>query len=388
MERSCVRRHTCLLLLGLCFKIGSIIAQKPLDSITFDGYRAGFDIGSQGVKLSVIGFYHQEGKLKYKLVYDRQETVGLVKGMELNNGKLRVADIQETVATVQEMIKDAGETFGLTNRDFIIYTSSGVNTASNVADVNVQTQKTLGLPTVIDMPTKVEATYSVRAGLAREDFDKAILVDVGGGNLKGGILQPYVSASGATRYTFKSYTIESGARRLAERILLRRPSQTEYAVQLKTMVEDSIAPIIRMSLNDNPGIKDVSRSTIYLTGGAAYQFITWRYPEKLQEEIVEFTLDDFGQFVEMLHSPTGWIDWQSRSFAMIEDPKLRELVERDHAKATRRVYNREGCLAGTLLAQQIFREIGGLNTKTFYFTRDAYWINALVFDTYKGEFKK
>jgi len=388
MKHTYLLRAILLVLVNLAVSRTSTFAQMVPRSITFDGYRAGFDIGSQGVKLSVIGFYHQDGKLKYRLVYDRQETVGLIKGMELNNGKLRAADIQEAVATVQEMMRDASEVFGMSNRDFIIYTSSGINMASNVADVNAQTQRTLGMTTVVDMPTKVEATYSVRAGLAREDFDRAILVDVGGGNLKGGILQPYINAAGLTRYTFKSYTIELGARRLAERILLRNPSTTDYPNRLKMMVEDSIAPLIRMSLNDNPGIKDISRSMVYLTGGAAYQFITWRFPEKVQEEIVEFTLDDLGQFVEMLYSPTGWIDWQSRTFAMIEDPKLRELVERDHAKATRRVYNREGCLAGTLLAQQIFREIGNLNTKTFYFTRDAYWINALVFDTYKGEFKK
>ena len=376
------------LLFFFAVPVAKIPAQEVPANIIYDGYRAGFDIGSQGVKLSVIGFYHQNGKLKYRLIYDRQETVGLVKGMELNSGKLRAVDIQEAVATVQEMMRDAFDVFGLTNRDFIIYTSSGINLATNVSDVNALTQKMLGMTTVTDMPTKVEATYSVRAGLAREDFERAILVDVGGGNLKGGILQPYINAAGVTRFTFKSYTIELGARRLSERILLRNPNLTEYPNLLKKMVEDSIAPLIRMSLNDNPGIKDLSRSMVYLTGGAAYQFITWRYPEKVQNEIVEFTLDDFGQFVEMLYSLTGWIDWQSRTFAMIKDVKLREQIERDHIKASRRVYNREGCLAGTLLAQQVFREIGGLNTKTFYFTRDAYWINALVFDTYKDEFKR
>ncbi|MEZ0609472.1 hypothetical protein ACAW74_13195 [Fibrella sp. WM1] len=372
----------------LCLSTSAVWAQEVQAPIVYDGYRGGFDIGSQGVKLSIIGFYHREGKLKYKLVYDRQETVGLVKGMELNNGKLRAADIQDAVATVQEMLKDASETYGMAPRDFIIYTSSGVNLASNVADVDALTQKVLGIPTTTNMPTKVEATYSVRAGLAREDFDKAILIDVGGGNLKGGILQPYISASGSTRYTFKAYTIEHGARRVSERVLLRQNDPVKYQSELRTMVEDSIAPLIRMSLNDNPEIKTVTRSIVYLTGGAAYQFITWRFPEKVQEEIVEFTMNDFNQFLDMLNSPTGWLDWQSRTFTKVEDPKLRELMERDHAKATKKVYNREGCLAGTLLAQQLFREIGNLNTKMFYFTRDAYWINALVFDTYKGEFKK
>lgn len=371
-----------------CLLLTAARAQETQTPIVYDGYRGGFDIGSQGVKLSIIGFYHREGKLKYKLIYDRQETVGLVKGMELNNGKLRAADIQDAVATVQEMLKDASETYGMATRDFIIYTSSGVNLATNVSDVDALTQKVLGIPTVTNMPTKVEATYSVRAGLAREDFDRAILVDVGGGNLKGGILQPYISASGATRYTFKAYTIEHGARRVAERVLLRQSEPTKYQREVQAMVQDSIAPLIRMSLNDNPEIKTPSRSIIYLTGGAAYQFIAWRFPEKVQDEIVEFTMNDFNQFIDMLSSPTGWLDWQNRTFTNIDDPKLRELMERDHAKATKKVYNREGCLAGTLLSRQVFREIGNLNTKTFYFTRDAYWINALVFDTYKGEFKK
>lgn len=372
----------------LCLTVSVMRAQEVQAPIAYDGYRAGFDIGSQGVKLSVIGFYHRDGKLKYKLVYDRQETVGLVKGMELNNGKLRNADIQDAVATIQEMLKDASETFGMATRDFIIYTSSGVNLATNVAEVDALTQKVLGIPTITTMPTKVEATYSVRAGLAREDFDKAILVDVGGGNLKGGILQPYISASGQTRYTFKAYTIEYGARRVAERVLLRQRDPAKYPSELRVMVEDSISPMIRMALNDNPEIKTVGRSMIYLTGGAAYQFITWRFPEKVQDEIVEFTLSDYNQFIDMLQSPNGWTTWETRAFAKVEDPKLRELMERDHTKATKRVYNRDGCLAGTLLAQQVFREIGNLNTKTFYFTRDAYWINALIFDTYKEEFKK
>lgn len=382
-------RHFIWLLLGCLTVVVTVSqAQEIPAPIVYDGYRGGFDIGSQGVKISIIGFYHRDGKLKYRLVYDRQETVGLVKGMELNNGKLRPADVQDAVATVQEMLKDASETYGMSNRDFIIYTSSGVNLASNVADLDVLTQKILNMPTVTSMPTKVEATYSVRAGLAREDFDKAILVDVGGGNLKGGILQPYVSASGATRYTFKSYSIEYGARRIAERIMMRKTDPAEYQNELRVMVEDSISPLIRMSLNDNPEIKTIGRSIVYLTGGAAYQFITWKYPEKVREEIVEFTMNDFYQFIDMLNSPTGWIDWQGKTFAKIDDPKLREQVEKDHIKATKRVYNREGCLAGTLLAQQVFREIGNLNTKTFYFTRDAYWINALIFDTYKREFKK
>ncbi|MFY7787143.1 MAG: hypothetical protein ACOVQA_04645, partial [Thermoflexibacteraceae bacterium] len=84
-----------------------ITVQSFAQTPKYVGYRGGFDIGSQGVKLSVIGFYFQNNKLRYKLVYDRQETVGLIKGMETNGGKVRPADIQEAIAFVQEMMEDA-----------------------------------------------------------------------------------------------------------------------------------------------------------------------------------------------------------------------------------------------------------------------------------------
>ena len=352
------------------------------------GYRGGFDIGSQGVKLSIVGFYYQKNSLRYRLIYDRQETVGLIKGMETNNGKLRPADIQDAIAFVQEMLEDAKSAYKLQNKDFIIYASSGVNIAPNIADLDAQAQKMIGMKVTTNMPAKTEATYGARAGLAREDFDSAILVDVGGGNTKGGILQKYIAADGRERYTFKSYNIEFGARRLSERMAKRSSSPDEYNANLKAMIEDTVAPLIRSSLNDNPEIRSANRSIVYTTGGAAYQFITWLFPEKVQDEIIDFKYSNLQSFYDMLQSPTGWAEWESRKFDNIKDDKLRELIVRDHQKATQKVYNRDACLAGISLVMQAVREIGNPDRKTFYFTRDAYWINTLVYDTFKNDFKK
>ena len=352
------------------------------------GYRGGFDVGSQGVKLSIVGFYYQKNSLRYRLVYDRQETVGLIKGMETNNGKLRPADIQDAIAFVQEMLEDAKSAYKLQNKDFIIYASSGVNIAPNIADLDAQAQKMIGMKVTTNMPAKTEATYGARAGLAREDFDSAILVDVGGGNTKGGILQKYIGADGRERYTFKSYNIEFGARRLSERLTKRSSSPDDYNANLKQMIEDTVAPLIRSSLNDNPEIRSANRSIVYTTGGAAYQFITWLFPEKVQEEIIDFKYSNLQDFYAMLQSPTGWAEWETRKFDNIKDEKLRALVVRDHQKATQKVYNRDACLAGISLVMQAVREIGNPDRKTFYFTRDAYWINTLVYDTFKNDFKK
>lgn len=371
-----------ILIAFLLVAVGTF-AQTP----KYVGYRGGFDIGSQGVKMSVIGFYFQNNKLRYKLVYDRQETVGLVKGMETNGGKLRPADIQEAIAFVQEMMEDAKTVYKLTNKDFVIYASSGVNIAPNIADLDALAFKNIAMHVNINMPAKAEATYGARAGLAREDFDSAILVDVGGGNTKGGILQKYVGADGRERYTFKSYNIEYGARRLSERVLKRTSNFEVYAKDLKGMVEDSIAPLIRSSLNDNPEIRSATRNIIYTTGGASYQFITWLVPEKVQEEIIEFKYDDLLSFYNMLQSADGWAEFETRKFDNIKDAKLKELMVRDHDKATKKVYNRDACLAGISLVLQAIKEIGNPERKTFYFTRDAYWINTTVYDLYKGDFQ-
>lgn len=356
--------------------------------INYLGYRAGIDIGAQGVKISVMGFYNRSNKLKYKLIYERQESVGLVKGMETNGGKLRTSDIQDAVSFAQEMIEDAKTTYKLTNKDFIMYSSSGVNMAGNIGELDAQAQKTLGMGVNTSLTSKAEAAYGTRASMDRDDFDNAILVDVGGGSSKGGILQKYVAADGKEKYTFKSFNIEYGARRLSERIAKRTTNFDDYQKQLKGMVEDTLGILIRSSLSDNPGISLGQRNTIYVTGGAAYQFITWLFPEKVQDEIVEFKYSDLQDFEYMLRRENGWKTFATRQFDNITDANLRQLMVKDHEKATQKVYNRDACLAGISLMKQIVKEIGNPESKTFYFSRDAYWINVLIYDAFKADFTK
>mgnify|MGYP006888940626 FL=1 len=89
----------------------------------------------------------------------------------------------------------------------------------------------------------------------------------------------------------------------------------------------------------------------------------------------------------MLQTLDGWGDFETRKFDNIKDAKLKELMIRDHDKATKKVYNRDACLAGISLILQAVKEIGNPERKTFYFTRDAYWINTTVYDLYKGDFQ-
>lgn len=358
------------------------------EAINYLGYRGGIDIGAQGVKISIMGFYYKNDRLKYRLIYERQESIGLVKGMETNGGKLRTADIQDAISFAQEMIEDAKEAYKLANKDFVIYTSSGVNIAPNVGELDALSKKNMNMSVNVSLTAKAEAAYGTRASFDRDDFDSAILVDVGGGSSKGGILQKYTAADGREKYTFKSFNLEYGARRLNERIAKRTSNFDDYQKQLKSMVEDTLANLIRSNLNDNPSISSFNRNIIYLTGGAAYQFITWLYPEKILDEIVEFKYTDILNFEYLLRKEGGWKSFENRQFDNIADEKLRQLMKKDHEKATQKIYNRDACLAGISLVEQIIKEIGSPEKKIFYFSRDAYWINILIYDTYKNDFKR
>ena len=146
--------------------------------------------------------------------------------------------------------------------------------------------------------------------------------------------------------------------------------------------------MVRSSFGDNPGIRAANRNIIYLTGGSAYQFITWLAPEKVQDEIVEFNYEDINNFYYMLQTTTGWAAFEERKFDYITDASLKTLIMKDHEKATKKVYNREACLAGISLIMGLLKEIGNPERKTYYFSRDAYWINSVVYDTFKGDVKK
>jgi hypothetical protein len=380
-----------LLLLACCLAMFNLVAvaqeaPKLADPIKYVSYKGGFDIGAQGIKLSVIGFYFKNNKLKQKLVYDRQESVGLIKGMETNNGKLRTVDIQDAVAYIQEMMEDAKTTFKLSDKDFIVYVSSGVSIAPNAGDIELQTRKILNMSATTVTP-KQEAMFGAKASLDRDDFDTGMLIDVGGGSSKGGFLQKYVGADNKERYTFKSFSIEYGARRLSERVMKRSPKPEDYLVDLRKTVDDTLAVLMRSSFGDNPGIRSANRNIIYMTGGSAYQFITWLAPEKVQDEIVEFNYDDLNNFYYMLQTTTGWAAFEERKFDYITDATLKNLIMKDHEKATKKVYNREACLAGISLIMGLLKEVGNVDKKTYYFSRDAYWINSVVYDTFKGEMK-
>ena len=376
------------LLLSVCLLVCLSAHAFAQDAIKYLGYKGGIDIGAQGVKISVMGFYLKNDKLRYRLVYERQESVGLVKGMETNGGKLRTSDIQDAVSFIQEMLEDAKTVYKLSNKDFIMYSSSGINMASNITELDAYAQKTLGMAVNTSLTTKAESAYGARATMDREDFDSAILVDVGGGSSKGGILQKYIAADGKEKYTFKSFNLDFGARRLSERVAKRTANFDDYQKVLKTMVEDTLSILIRSSLNDNPGIQTDKRNIVYVIGGASYQFITWLYPEKVQEEIVEFKYSDLLDFDYMMRRENGWKSFQTRTFDNIADANLRQLMIKDNEKASQKIYNRDGCLAGISLVMQILKEIGSPEKKTFYFSRDAYWVNVLVYDAFKNDFLK
>ena len=103
---------------------------------------------------------------------------------------------------------------------------------------------------------------------------------------------------------------------------------------------------------------------------------------------MEFKYSDLQDFDYMMRRENGWKSFQTRTFDNIADANLRQLMIKDNEKAAQKIYNRDACLAGISLVMQILKEIGSPEKKTFYFSRDAYWVNVLIYDAFKNDFLK
>jgi exopolyphosphatase/pppGpp-phosphohydrolase len=343
-------------------------------------YRLVGDIGSTGVKLAVLDIYKTpKGNLAYAIAYlPDQITLGLSKGLETNGGSLLQADIEKAATNLNEVFEDllSNPDFKLTKSNIYLCASSGINKAKNIDQLDKRVYDVTGVHVDLTLTAEKEAAYETRASLDRSDFDDAVSNNVGGGNTKGGILVPYQDSRGRTKFRFYSYNIQFGAKRLSEKFIKKSSNFAEYKDMVTKFVNDSIAPSLELQFRDHPEI--MQRNMSYISGGVAFQFVTWLKPSEYKTEIVEdIRYSDILAFYAVVSQENGLDEFKSRKFS---DPAQQKV--NDNAA---NLYSKEAVFAGWSLMKAVVEKQGNPDKKTYYFPRDAYWMYSYGFDKFKNE---
>jgi tetratricopeptide (TPR) repeat protein len=334
---------------------------------------AGIDIGSKGVKLSIIGVSVSPKK---------GLTYSLKKSMSINTepSALSAAAIKETALAVKDLIDTATVRNAVIADRLFVVMSSGLKQATDKAP-GKEAELIAAIRDALKNPNQKvdvvsfedEAKYGALSMIVPELHLSSSIMDIGGGNVKGGYL--------LNRNKFEAVNFPYGTKAFGKIVKTKYPD-----ADLKGYiagVDAEIAPVreeMAIEMNRRVGLKN--RKNVYLLGGIAFVMNTLLHPERaaIIGRPVEVSLEDVKKFRQMAVS--NYEELIAPDFGKIADPIVKQIAEEDVKLITTKLYNNQDIIAGATILETVMKEYArdGVQ-KRFYFIKggDVAWISGYVF---------
>jgi hypothetical protein len=334
---------------------------------------AGIDIGSKGVKLSIIGVSVSPKK---GLTYN------LRKSMSINTepSALSAASIKETAAAVRDLIDTATVKNSVVSDRLFVVMSSGLKQATDKAP-GKEAELVAAIRDAVKNPSlKVdivsfedEAKYGALAMIVPELHLSSSIMDIGGGNVKGGYL--------LNRSKFEAVNFPYGTKAFGKIVKTKYPD-ADIKGYIAGVDNEIVAVREEMAIEMNRRVGLKNRKNVYLLGGIAFVMNTLLHPERaaIIGRPVEVSLDDVKKFRQMAVS--NYEELINPDFGKIADPIVKQIAEEDVKLITTKLYNNQDIIAGATILETVMKEYArdGVQ-KRFYFIKggDVAWISGYIF---------
>ena len=334
---------------------------------------AGIDIGSKGVKLSIIGVSVSPKK---GLTYN------LRKSMSINTepSALSAASIRETAAAVRDLIDTATVKNSVVSDRLFVVMSSGLKQATDKAP-GKEAELVAAIRDAVKNPNlKVdvvsfedEAKYGALAMIVPELHLSSSIMDIGGGNVKGGYL--------LNRSKFEAVNFPYGTKAFGKIVKTKYPD-ADIKGYIAGVDNEIVAVREEMAIEMNRRVGLKNRKNVYLLGGIAFVMNTLLHPERaaIIGRPVEVTLDDVKKFRQM--SVSNYEELINPDYGKIADPIVKQIAEEDVKTITTKLYNNQDIIAGATILETVMKEYArdGVQ-KRFYFIKggDVAWISGYIF---------
>lgn len=319
---------------------------------------AGIEIGSKGVKMSIIDVDNIK-KGDYVVKEFWTENCAITKGVA-KDGNLALADIDTASAIVLTNYNLIKSKFNIPDDNIFLVGSSGVAMAKNtqllINKVKVLTNKDLEF---IDAAT--EGKMLLKGCVPPVNYGNSMVLDIGGGNTKGG----YIDVANGS-FVFFPIWLDYGSVTLTETIVKKTYSNNigEYIEKLFGFL-----PTLRSQTNamyaTNP--QALEKESVYLTGGAVWAFYTLTNGAA-KENFSSFKLDDVLYYDAILKYNYG---------------RFVKLAETDeNVKAVLATYTQKHLIAGSNILQVCLEAIPNINEKKLYFAKEgkSAWLVSYIAD--------
>jgi exopolyphosphatase/pppGpp-phosphohydrolase len=320
----------------------------------------GIEIGGKGIKTSIIDVKNFK-KGDYQLINFWTENVCIAKGIS-QTGKLAKEDIENTTNVVEKNYKKLIDEYQLNKDKIFIVISSGVGMAINTSDLVLKLNELLEEDVEI-ITANLESKLLYKGSIPTEFYKNSIILDIGGGNTKGG----YVEVSNGNMVFFP-INMNLGTITLTEKINKENDDVTNYTKEIENY-SPKLDILIDKMYKERAHTKE--KSKVFISGGAVWSFYTL-FKGPTSDNFASFSLDEVKQYHKTLIN----------SFSEYE--KIAE-NNKDVSKVLK-TYSQKHLIAANVLLIKTLENLTKLKEKEIFFVKNGYlsWLVSYIIDASDG----
>lgn len=351
---------------------GSRLAMQQLSESmrkrTADFY-AGVDIGSTGVKLSILQVtIGREGRYVYNTAKDSTVNANFA---DLNSGAFEAS--KNAMRSFMNIITRYGIP---ADRIFMAF-SSGVlqsvlsrnldrDSISRVFEQIVRTAMPNYTGQIRFLTADMEAKYTNMGIVLPKSKERSVSIDIGGGNTKGGY------------YTFGDFIPFSLP--FGSRTMPFSPQATDLPENVKVELK---------LLNQTAGIQN--KREVFFLGGIVWAMINLLYPEKALSDYVEFNYNDVMNFKKMASEDySSFINYTSEKITQISDRET-ALKAQKNLNDTENTFTAENLRKGSFLLAAMMNELNipTIKKKYYFLSRGSHiaWVTGFIVSNISDKYR-
>ena len=338
---------------------------------------AGIDVGSKGVKLSII-----------KMGKNASVTGSFVAVKDTSVNTDFISFTPETFNATLHGIKNlynyAKQTYNIASYKIFTVVSSGIK---GQAEKENKTERVVALADslriLLNEPNRIvpvigamdEAKLSHLGIVPEARRYNTFLIDIGSGNTKGGYFK-----NGNTK-ELKLFMLNWGTKTISnatEKRLDDDKSITNYKKQLNRVLAGDPNNEIVYAVNES-GAYNMNDNFAF-SGGIAWAVATLLYPELADNSVVPLKFDDLVALNEKLSTSFSTITPASVANTLVDKTINKKGIE-DEVARVQKVFDQKALMAGTSLLLNIVRQFEGTQEKkNFFLVKNGQvgWISAYV----------
>lgn len=366
-----------LAVLGFACLTPALYAQTSASLSYSSSLYAGIEVGSKGVKLSVVDILmNAKNNSAFTIVKDSSINTDFI--------SFTPASSEATLNGLLNLYGVALEKYQIPSNKIYTVISSGVKVQADKEEKNDFIKKLIAAfkEKINDEKRKVDIVNSMQEarlshlGIVPENKRyTTFLVDIGSGNTKGGFFP------NGNKKDFKLFQLTWGTKSTSnaaeKRMEATDKTLANYDRQLQRVLSGAENSEIVYAVNSS-GAFPLS-DNIAFSGGIAWSLATLLHPELNDISVVPVTFDEVKDFYEKLYKAFSAVNPEYLARDMNDDPQKEAATK--EIKRVLQVFDQKALMAGTGLLLKIMRQFASVyETKQFYLVKNGQvgWISAYV----------